>query len=169
MKRASKSAVKRSANSADPTSGISNPDKVFWPEDGYTKLDLAKFYVMVFPKLEPYLKDHLLTMERCPDGMRGQCFYQKQMPSGMPKGTRGKEIEHSKGVTNYVVGGSLATQLALVNLGCIPVHVMAGRAAAPRKPDWICFDLDPQSGKFADAARAALYVKEALDHVELES
>jgi bifunctional non-homologous end joining protein LigD len=148
---------------------ISHPDKVFWPDAGYTKLDLAEFYEMVFPKLQPYVKDRLLTLERCPDGMLGQCFYQKQMPKGMPAGTRGKEIEHSKGITNYVVGGTLATQLALVNLGCIPVHAMGGRAASPRKPDWICFDLDPQSGKFADAARAGLFVKEALDTLGLES
>ena len=49
--------------------------------------------------------------------------------------------------TNYVVGGSLETQLALVNLGCIAVHVMAGRATAPRKSDWLCFDLDPATRK----------------------
>ncbi len=164
-----RSITRMKAKSSNPIAGITHPEKVFWPEEGYTKLDLAKFYEMVFSKLEPYVKDHLLTMERCPDGMLGQCFYQKQMPSGMPAGTKGKEIEHSKGITNYVVGGTLATQLALVNLGCIAVHAMAGRAASPRKPDWICFDLDPQSGKFADAARAGLHVKEALDKVELES
>jgi len=59
---------------------ISHPDKVFWPEDGFTKGDLAEFYVSIFPKLEPYVKDRLLTLERCPDGMAGQCFYQKEMP-----------------------------------------------------------------------------------------
>jgi bifunctional non-homologous end joining protein LigD len=149
---------------------ISHPDKVFWPDEGYTKLDLAKFYEMVFPKLQPYVNDRMLTLERCPDGMLGQCFYQKEMPKGMPPGTPAKRIAHSGGSgksTNYVVGGSLPTQLALVNLGCVPVHVMGTRAASPRKPDWLCFDLDPESGKFADAATAALYVKEALDTVKL--
>ena len=58
--------------------------------------------------------------------------------------------------TNYVVGGELETQLALANLGCIAVHVWGARKQAPRKPDWVCFDLDPDSGQFADAARAAL-------------
>jgi len=151
---------------------ISNPDKVFWPDERYTKLDLAKFYEMVFPRLQPYVKDRMLTLERCPDGLLGQCFYQKEMPKGMPPGTPAKRIAHSSGSrksTNYVVGGSLITQLALVNLGCIPVHVMATRAASPRKPDWLCFDLDPESGKFGDAAAAALYVKEALDTMKLIS
>jgi bifunctional non-homologous end joining protein LigD len=68
-----------------------------------------------------------------------------------------------------VVGGSLTTQLALANLGCIAVHVMASRASSPRQPDWVCFDIDPESGKFADAARAGLHVKAALDALKLVS
>ncbi len=67
------------------------------------------------------------------------------------------------------MGGSLETQLALVNLGCIAVHVMAGRSSAPRKSDWMCFDLDPSTGEFADAARAALQVKDGLDALKLDS
>jgi len=63
----------------------------------------------------------------------------------------------------------LTTQLALANLGCIPVHVMASRASSPRQPDWLCVDVDPGSGKFADAARAALHVKAALDVLKLVS
>lgn len=162
---------KKSA-SADSTSlpiAISNPDKVFWPDEGYTKLDLAKFYASIFPKLAPYVKDRMLTLERCPDGMDGQCFYQKQMPKGMPPGTPSKRIKHTNRVTQYAVGGALETQLALVNFGCIAVHVMATSAKFPRVPDWMCFDLDPESGKFADAARAALLMKEALDHMGLAS
>src|SRR5262249_16110943 len=94
---------------------ISHPDKIFWPDEGYTKLDLAEFYAAIFPKLKPYVDDRILTMERCPDGMNGSCFYQKESPKGMPSGTPTKRIAHaSKGgaVTNYVVGGSLETQLA---------------------------------------------------------
>jgi bifunctional non-homologous end joining protein LigD len=151
---------------------ISHPEKIFWPAEGYTKVDLAEYYAAVFSKLQPYIKDHVLSLERCPDGMKGQCFYQKEKPKSMPSGTPTKRIRHAGGSTestNYVVGGSLETQLALVNLGCIAVHVMAGRASAPRKSDWLCFDLDPASGKFADAARAALQIKEALDALKLES
>ena len=153
-------------------SQISNPDKVFWPEQGYTKGDLAAFYTGVFPWLEPYVKDRILTMERCPDGMQGQCFYQKEMPKGMPAGTPTKRIATSSGSrpsTNYVVGGSLQTQIALVNLGCIPIHVTGSRAKTFPKPDWVCFDIDPSSGSFQDAARAAKYVKDVLDELKLVS
>src|SRR5262249_34888704 len=68
-----------------------------------------------------------------------------------------------------VVGGKVETQLALVNLGCIAVHVWGSRATDPRRPDWVCFDLDPDSGKFADAALAGLKLKEALDALDLVS
>jgi bifunctional non-homologous end joining protein LigD len=151
---------------------ISHADKVFWPEDGYTKGDLARYYQEVFSKLEPYVEDRILSLERCPDGMLGSCFYQKEMPKGMPTGTPSKRIKHvgkSTAYTNYVVGGSLATQLALVNLGCIAVHVAGTRASSGRKPDWVCFDLDPQSGKFSDSAQAAIAMKEVLDTLKLTS
>jgi bifunctional non-homologous end joining protein LigD len=165
--RAAKVAAKPSSRSS--LKGITHPDKIFWPDEGYTKLDLARFYESVFPMLRPYVQDHLLTLERCPDGMRGECFYQKEKPKGMPPGAPSKAIRHKTGITNYVVGGTLETQLALVNFGCIAVHVMAGSADLPRQPHWICFDLDPQSGEFQDAARAALRVKEALDRLRLAS
>jgi bifunctional non-homologous end joining protein LigD len=151
---------------------VSHPGKVFWPEQGYTKLDLVEYYNVIFPKLEPYVKDRLLTLERCPDGMRGECFFQKQLPKGMPPETPTKRIAHeanSNKFTDYVVGGSLITQLALANLGCVAVHVMASRAASPRQPDWMCVDIDPESGNFRDAARAGLHVKAALDALKLVS
>ena len=151
---------------------VSHADKVFWPEQGYTKLDLVEYYNAIFPKLSPYVKDRILTLERCPDGMRGECFFQKQIPKAMPPGTPTKRIAHEANAgefTDYVVGGSLTTQLALANLGCIAVHVMASRAHSPRQPDWVCVDIDPESGKFADAARAGLHVKAALDALKLVS
>ena len=148
---------------------VSNPGKVFWPEEGYTKLDLVRYYAEIFPKLRPYVKDRPLSLKRCPNGMRGACFFQKEKPAGMPADTPTKTIVHTKVVRHYVVGGRLETQLALVNLGCIAVHVWGSRAATPRQPDWVCFDLDPDSGRFADAARAALRVKEALDALRLRS
>jgi bifunctional non-homologous end joining protein LigD len=148
---------------------LSHPDKVFWPEEGYTKLDLARFYEAVFPKMRPYIADRMLSLERCPDGMSGECFYQKQAPKGLPEGTPTKLIKHEKKSVNYVLGGRLETQIALVNLGCIPVHVWGSREKNPQQPDWMVFDLDPGTGGFADAAKAGLVVKRALDELKLAS
>ncbi len=158
--------------SAQLSIAVSHPDKVFWPAEGYTKLDLVEYYQAIFSKLSPYVKDRVLAMERCPDGMGGECFFQKQVPKDMPPGTPTKRIAHETeagAFTDYVVGGSLLTQLTLANMGCIAVHVMAGRASAPRQPDWVCFDIDPPSGQFADAARAGLHVKAILDALDLVS
>lgn len=164
------SPIPRSPRKRKVSSPISSPDKIFWPEEGYTKLDLVKFYEVIFPKLQPYVSGRIMSLERCPDGMLGECFYQKEAPKGMPPGTPTKRIPHSGGSAksaNYVVGGSLTTQIVLVNLGCIAVHVANSRVNSLRQPDWVCFDLDPESGKFGDAAQAALYVKEALEALHL--
>jgi bifunctional non-homologous end joining protein LigD len=148
---------------------VTNPDKPFWPDDGITKLDLVRFYAAIWPKLRPWMKDRLISLKRCPNGIRGKCFHQKEKPDTMPPDTPTKRIVHANGVRNYVVGGRLETQLALVNLGCIAVHVWHARKNTPRQPDWVGFDLDPDSGEFADAVRAALRVKAALDSLRLVS
>src|ERR1700740_2076332 len=126
--------AKASKNSAPE---ISNPQKVFWPEQGYTKLDLALYYQQVFPLLRPFVLDRFIFLERCPHGMAGQCFYQKEKPSRTPAGTPTKRLKNATGTrksTNYVLGGALETQLALVNLGCIPILVMGSRAKTFPKP-----------------------------------
>lgn len=148
---------------------LTHPGKVFWPKDGYTKLDLARYYEHVFPKLQPYVDDRLLSLERCPDGMLGECFYQKEAPQSLPAGTPVKLIHHEKRAVHYVVGGLLETQIALVNLGCIPVHVWGSCASHPHQPDWVVFDIDPGSGEFADAAKAGLLLKDALEALHLVS
>ncbi len=148
---------------------ITHPDRVLFPGDGYTKRDLADFYNRVFPRLKPWVDGRLLSLERCPQGIRGQCFYQKEAPAGLPPKTPTKAIRHASGVTRYVVGGRRETQLALANFGCIAVHVWGSRAAAPRKPDWLCFDLDPGRGGFASAVRAALEIRDALATLRLTS
>jgi bifunctional non-homologous end joining protein LigD len=169
--------IKKSLSSSSSSSSssfpvpVSNPDKVFWPEEGWTKADLIAFYAGVFPKLAPWVKDRPLSLERCPDGLLGQPFYQKEKPASMPADTPTVAVRHGKDrkVTNTVVGGKLETQLALANLGCIAVHVWGSRADALDRPDWVCFDLDPDSGRIADAVGAALKMKQALDALDLSS
>jgi bifunctional non-homologous end joining protein LigD len=152
-----------------PAASQSNLDKPYWPDDGFTKLDMMRYYERAFPRLEPWLKDRLLVFERCPDGIRGSCFWQKQVPDGMPGGTRTTAISHEDRTTNYVVGGARRTLAALAALGCVAIHVWPSRARAPRRPDWMAFDLDPMSGRFADAVQAARWLREVLDEVGLQS
>ena len=71
----------------------------------------------------------MVTLERCPDGMLGECLYQKEAPESLPGATPTKLIHHVNRDLQYVVGGSLETQLASVNLGCVPC--MFGKAGRP--------------------------------------
>jgi bifunctional non-homologous end joining protein LigD len=149
---------------------ISNPDKIWWPDEGITKADIARFYDGMWSHLAPWLRDRPLTAERCPDGLAGSCFYQKDFPPEKPPpGPRlvlratstGKDV-------HYVVGGSRATLVSMVNLGCIAIHVMTSRAKRIREVDWLAFDMDPPES-FADAARAGLALRKVLDEAGLVS
>lgn len=150
---------------------ITHPDKVWWPDEGITKLDVVRFYAGVAPWLLPWMKDRPLAAERCPDGMKGECFFQKNFSEGLPADVPTMPIvAASTGRTvHYVVGGSRRTLLTLVNLGCIAIHVMNGRRRALGRPDWLAFDLDPESGAFADAARAGRLLHGILDELRIRS
>jgi len=149
---------------------ITNPSKPFWPADGITKLDLATFYARIASHILPWLKNRPVTMERCPDGLRGQCFYQKQAPAHLPAGVPTMSIPAptARRDIDYIIGGSRKTLLTLVNLGCIAMHGMNSRIDHLDRPDWLAFDLDPSDG-FASAARAALLLRERLEDHGLES
>ena len=148
---------------------LTHPEKIFWPVEGYTKLDLARYYDTVFPRLQPFLKDRLLALERSPDGMRGECFFQKEATRSLPEGTPTALIHHPDHGVHYVVGGSRKTQMAMVSLGCIAVHVWGSRADHPHQPDWVVFDIDPTSGEFSDAVKAGILVKAGLDAIGVTS
>ncbi|HEV8675710.1 MAG TPA: non-homologous end-joining DNA ligase [Methylomirabilota bacterium] len=150
---------------------ITHPDKVWWPDEGITKLDVARFYADLASRLLPWMSDRPLAAERCPDGMRGECFFQKNFARGLPPDvpTAAIAAESTRRTVRYVVGGARKTLLAMVNLGCIAVHVMNCRTPSLEQPDWLAFDLDPGSGAFADAAKAGRLLRELLDAVGLRS
>jgi bifunctional non-homologous end joining protein LigD len=149
---------------------ITNPSKIFWPDEGVTKLDLARFYARIASQILPWLKQRPVTMERCPDGVRGKCFYQKQAPSNLPDGVPTLRISAptARRDVDYIIGGSRKTLLTLVNLGCIAMHVMNSRTDHLDRPDWLVFDLDPSDG-FDSAARAGLLLRDRLEDHGLES
>src|SRR5256886_5544643 len=149
---------------------ISNPDKIWWPDEGITKSDIARFYDGIWSHVWPWMRDRPLTAERCPDGVLGPCFYRKDFPEHwQPAGERLVVRAASTGKdVRYIVGGSRATLIGMVNLGCIAIHVMTSRAKEIHQVDWLAFDMDPPES-FADAARAALALRKVLDEVKLIS
>jgi len=144
---------------------IRHAGKAWWPDEGITKDDIARFYDDVSPLIQPWLAHRPLVAERCPDGMLGSCFFQKNFARGVPAGVpRVPLAAKSTGrMLEYVVGGSKEALLSLVNLGCIAIHTMNCRVDALEQPDWIAFDLDPTSGDFADAARLGQLLHEGLE------
>jgi bifunctional non-homologous end joining protein LigD len=149
---------------------ISHPDKVWWPGDDITKADVARFYDRIWGELAPWLRDRPLTAERCPDGVAGACFCQKDFPEDRPPpGPRLVVRATSTGKdVRYVVGGSRATLIGMVNLGCIAIHVMSSRAKRLEEVDWLAFDMDPPDS-FAEAARAGLALRKVLDEIGIAS
>ncbi|MCA1558902.1 MAG: non-homologous end-joining DNA ligase [Acidobacteria bacterium] len=149
---------------------ITNPGKLFWPDDGLTKLDLAQFYTRIAGHILPWMKGRAITLERCPEGVRRSCFFQKQAPANLPEGIPTVRIPAPSADRDidYIVGGTRKTLLTLVNLGCIAMHVMNSRTDLLGKPDWLAFDLDPSDG-FDAAARAALLLRSRLEDHGLES
>jgi len=151
---------------------ISNAKKVWWPDEGITKGDIARYYHAISPVLLPWMRDRILTAERCPDGMLGGCFYRKNFPEGnIPVGVprlRLRAASTGKDV-NYLVGGTLEAVLGLVRVGCISMHVMNSRVGSMRDADWVAFDLDPSSGEFSDTIRAGRALRTILDEHGLVS
>jgi bifunctional non-homologous end joining protein LigD len=151
---------------------ISNANKVWWPDEGYTKGDIARFYHAISPLLLPWMKDRPLTAERCPDGMEGGCFYRKNFPEGnIPVGVPRVRLraESTGKDVNYLVGGSLEAALGMVRVGCISMHVVPARVGHLHEPDWLALDMDPMSGTFSDAAKAGLALRTLLDEAGLTS
>jgi len=150
---------------------ITHPTKLWFPEERITKIEVAEYYAAVSPRVLPWLNKRLLTAERCPDGITGNCFFEKNFGKDLPASvpTCAVPAGNTGKIVHYVVGGANETLLALVNLGCIAIHIMNCEAGSLDEPDWLAFDLDPSSGQFRDAARAAAVLRKLLDGLGIRS
>jgi bifunctional non-homologous end joining protein LigD len=136
---------------------VTNPDKVFWPEQGYTKGDLIAYYRAVAPHLLPYLRDRPLVLTRYPDGIDGKSFYQKDAPEYAPDWLRLETLwsEGSAREIRYFVIESEEGLAYIANMAAIPLHIWSSRMAALQHPDWCILDLDPKGAPFTHVVRVA--------------
>jgi bifunctional non-homologous end joining protein LigD len=165
-------AAAASSREVDPpvkTVPLSNLDKVFWPEEGYTKGDLIEYYRAISPWLLPYLKDRPIVMTRYPDGIHGKSFFQKDAPKFAPDWIRLERIwsEHAEREIDYFVCEDLETLLYVANLASIPLHVWASRVAAPERPDWCILDLDPKGAPFKHVLEVAQAIHALCEEIAL--
>ena len=148
---------------------ITNPDKVFWPDAGYTKSDLVAYYERVAPWLVPYLRDRPLVLARYPDGITGKSFFQKDAPEWAPEWIRRERI-HASGVDrdiDYFVVDDAEGLRYVANTGTIPLHLWASRVGTIERPDWLVLDLDPKGAPFTDVVKVALALRGILERLEL--
>jgi bifunctional non-homologous end joining protein LigD len=148
---------------------ITNPDKVFWPEEGYTKADLVAYYETVAPYLLPYLRDRPLVLTRYPDGIAGKSFFQKDAPEFVPAWVRTERIYSTDAGRdiNYFILNDVETLRYVANLATIPLHLWSSRLGALDRPDWLVLDLDPKGASFTDVVSVARALHTILDAVEV--
>jgi bifunctional non-homologous end joining protein LigD len=150
---------------------FSNLDKVFWPDDGYTKGDLIEYYRAISPWLLPYLKDRPVVLTRYPDGIAGKSFFQKDAPGFVPDWIRTVRIwsEDTQREIDYFVCDDVESLLYIINLGTIPLHVWGSRIDTLEQPDWCILDLDPKEAPFDHVVKIARATKALCDDLELPS
>jgi bifunctional non-homologous end joining protein LigD len=146
---------------------FTNLDKLYFPEDGYTKRDLLNYYDAVSPLLLPYIKDRPLSLKRYPNGIHGQFFFQKNTPENYPAWLRTETIGEAGKQIRYVLADDRAALLYLTNLGCIDQNPSMSRVGSLENPDFILIDLDPHECAFTKIVEAALLVKNKLDAIGL--
>jgi bifunctional non-homologous end joining protein LigD len=146
-----------------------NIDKVFWPGEGVTKGVLIAYYDAVAPLLLPYLRDRPLVLTRYPDGIEGKSFYQKDAPAWVPEWIRTVRIhaEDAGRDIDFLVVESADALRYVINMGTIPLHLWASRAASLDRPDWLVLDLDPKGAPFRDVVRIARLLHAMLDDLGL--
>jgi len=148
---------------------ISNPRKVYFPDEGITKGDLVAYYREIFPFMAPYLRDRPLVLTRYPDGILGKSFFQKDAPAWRPAFIRTVTVhaaEVDRDVAHFLVD-DVDGLTWLVNLGVIPFHVFSSRAGSLARPDWCILDLDPKEAPFAHVVRIARAARALCDEIGL--
>jgi bifunctional non-homologous end joining protein LigD len=148
---------------------ITNPDKVFFPRAGHTKLDLARYYVSVADGALRGIAGRPIVLKRYVDGAEGTPFFQKRAPTQHPDWIETVELSFPSGRTaSEIVVRDAAQLLWIVNLGCIDLNPHPVRAADLEHPDELRVDLDPgPASSWDDVRRVALIVHDVLEQLGL--
>lgn len=140
-------------------------DKLFWPEVGVTKGDMLTYLREISPYMLPFLKDRILTLIRCPDGVQEESFFQKHLPDYAPSFIKSFPIDDEI----FFICNQLETLLWFGNHGAIEFHTPF-QTAGSQNPTEIVFDLDPPDrDRFSLAITAATILKQLLDELQLIS
>jgi bifunctional non-homologous end joining protein LigD len=136
---------------------FSNIDKLFFPDEGYTKGDLIQYYASVAPLLLPHLAGRPISMSRFPDGITGPSFYEKRAPGHQPDWMRTTPVDSDSqgGIIDFLLADSEEALMWFANMGCIEFHPFHSTNADLDKPSYAIFDFDPAEGSTWDQVTAA--------------
>jgi bifunctional non-homologous end joining protein LigD len=145
---------------------LSNLDKVLYPEVGFTKGQVIDYYTRIAPALLPHLRDRPLTMKRYPDGVEGEFFYEKRIPSHAPDWIRRERV----GKIEYIVCDDLPTLVWLANMADLELHPSLSLVDDIDRPAVMAFDLDPgPPAGIPECCEVAVLLREVLSQLGLES
>jgi bifunctional non-homologous end joining protein LigD len=148
---------------------LSHPDRLFYPEQGLTKLALARYYEQVGDWILPHLEGRPLTLVRCPEGHGSDCFYQKHANETVPDAIGRVKIPEGGKTAVYMVADSLSSVIGLVQMGVLELHTWGAKRDLLDRPDRIIIDLDPDPGvPWKSVVEAAQLVRTLLNELDLE-
>lgn len=145
---------------------LTHLDKVYWPEEGYTKGELLHYYQEIASYLLPYLKDRPESLHRYPNGIGQPGFYQKEA-SSLPEWIRTEDVQHEGHSVNYAFVEDLSSLLYLVNLGCIDFNPFNSRLQSLDYPDYMILDLDPEDISFEAVIETAQVIHKILKKINV--
>jgi bifunctional non-homologous end joining protein LigD len=147
---------------------LTHPDRVYWADVGVTKEALAAYYVDVWKLMAPHLVDRPLAIVRCPDGIAGECFFQKHIPSNIKESPLRHVVESKE--HDVIAVGKLSDLIELAQFGALEVHVRGSRLGRLELCDRIVFDLDPgESVSWKEIVAAAQETRDRLKAHKLQS
>ncbi|MFD2921447.1 DNA ligase D [Terrimonas rubra] len=181
---ATKTAVKKTKDRAEDTGTdkmvqvgghrvkLTNPGKIYWPDEGYTKGDLVAYYNEVYRYILPYLKNRPESLNRFPNGITGDSFYHKDAGDTAPGWVDTVKLysESTQKDIEYILCNNKATLLYLANLGCIDMNPWNSTVSKIDHPTYLILDLDPSDkNDFDDVIEVANATKEILDKTGADS
>jgi bifunctional non-homologous end joining protein LigD len=151
---------------------LTNLDKILYPAAGIRKSQIIEYYIRIAPRMLGLLAGRLIVVQRFPDGVDGEGFYEKDAPKGTPPWVKTftRYSESAQRELSYVLCDDLDTLIWLANLTSLEINVTLSRAESFERPDLVLFDLDPAPPALIDEVVAvALIVREKLDALGFRS
>jgi bifunctional non-homologous end joining protein LigD len=149
---------------------ISHPDRIIFKDVGITKGELAQYYAAASPWILKDIAGHPVSLLRCPEGIAGECFYQRSPGMGLEKDVKPFRWKHKGKSYEYLYIENEKGLIEFVQMGAIELHPWGARVERIDYPDRLIFDLDPDGGVPFDAVKlAAKDLKRRLAEKGLES